>query len=82
MNRHDRHLLELLQAAKLDLRKVAEPEQSEIRDLMNRDPDWLAAVMKVSAEAYADEELAEHLGVDVGYLIHVREQSYRRPEGD
>jgi hypothetical protein len=61
---------------------VAEPEQSEIRDLMNRDPDWLAAVMKVSAEAYADEELAEHLGVDVGYLIHVREQSYCRPEGD
>jgi hypothetical protein len=82
MNRHDRHLLELFQAAELDLRRVPEPERTEIRDLMNRDPDWLAAVMKVSARAYADEELAEHLGVDVGYLIHVREQFFRQPEGD
>lgn len=38
--------------------------------------------MKVSADAYADEELAEHLGVDVGYLTHFREQFYRQPEGD
>jgi hypothetical protein len=82
VNKHDRHLLGLLQAAKLDLRKVAEPEQSEIRDLMNRDPDWLPAVMKASAKAYTDEELAGHLGVDVGYLTHIREQLYRQPEGD
>jgi hypothetical protein len=61
---------------------VAEPERSEIRDLMTRDPDWLPAVMKASADAYMDEELAERLGVDVGYLIHFREQFYRRPEGD
>ena len=52
MNKHDPDLLKLLQEAKMDLRKVAEPEQSEIRDLMSRNPDWLATAMKASADAY------------------------------
>jgi hypothetical protein len=72
--------LALLQEAELDVRKVPEPEQGEIRERMNRDNEWLSAVIDASATAYTDEELAERLDVDVGYLIHFREQFYR-PEG-
>jgi len=85
MSKHDRDLLALLQATRpnpLDLRQVPEPEQTEIRKLMNSDPDWLARTMQVSADAYTDQELADALGCEVGYIISFREQAYRESPDD
>jgi hypothetical protein len=73
----DREMIQALQEAKLDTRKVPEPLRSETVARLNADPDWLERALAASYRRYTDAELAALLDVDPMWITHVRGQHYR-----